>query len=236
MGKGKVYLIPCFIADVTYGDVLPEKVRAVVRDMKYFAVEDVRSARRFIRKICPDKDIDGLVFFEIGKRSDASAAGQALAPCERGEDLGVISEAGVPAVADPGALVVEQAHRAGIRVVPVSGPSSLVLALMASGLSGQNFAFNGYLPIDAHARAARLKQLEQRSGREASAQMFIETPFRNVRMFEAVLGACSPDTMLCVAADVTGESEYIRTLPVGRWRKEAVPDIDKRPTVFIIQK
>ena len=234
--KGKVFLLPCFISETEYGDVLPEKVRETVASLQYFAVENVRSARRFIKKILPGKNIDEAVFFDIGKRSDAALVGEAMGMCLNGHDLGVISEAGVPAVADPGALVVREAHRKVVRVVPLCGPSSLVMALMASGLSGQNFAFNGYLPIDVPARAARLRQLEQRSEKEFSAQMFIETPFRNVKMFEAVLAACSPFTSLCVAADITGEQEFIATYSVAQWRKLPIPDIDKRPTVFIIQK
>lgn len=234
--KGKVFLVPCFISETQYGAVLPERVRETVAGLQYFAVENVRSARRFIKKILPGKDIDEVVFFDIGKRADAVSAGEAVSACLNGYDLGVISEAGVPAVADPGALVVREAHRRDIQVVPLCGPSSLVMALMASGLSGQNFAFNGYLPIDASARAVRLRQLEQRSEKESSAQMFIETPFRNVKMFEAVLAACSPSTLLCVAADITGEEESIATYSIAQWRKVPVPDIDKRPTVFIIQK
>lgn len=234
--KGKLYLIPCFIAQVPYAEALPEKIRTVTAPLRYFAVENIRSARRFIRRILPEKNIDELVFFEIGKRSDPTIVQTALAPCLQGADVGVISEAGVPAVADPGALVVRQAHRMGIQVVPLSGPSSLVMALMASGLSGQNFAFNGYLPIESGERISRLRQLEQRSFKESSAQLFIETPFRNLQMYQTLLATCSPTTRLCIACDITGPDEYIVTRSIARWKQAPVPQIDRRPTVFILQK
>lgn len=234
--KGKLYLIPCFIADVPYADVLPEKIRSTTDDIRFFAVENIRSARRFIRRILPEKSIDDLQFFEIGKRSDPAAVRQALAPCLQGADVGVISEAGVPAVADPGARVVQAAHRMGIQVVPLSGPSSLLMALMASGLSGQNFAFHGYLPIDPAERAARIRQIEQRSGKESAAQLFIETPFRNLRMFQTLLSVCDPATRLCIAGGISGPDEYIATRTIARWRETPVPPIDRCPTVFILQK
>lgn len=234
--KGKLYLIPCFIADVPYGEVLPEKIRRVTENIRYFAVENVRSARRFIRRILPEKSIDALQFFEIGKRSAPASVEQALAPCLQGADVGVISEAGVPAVADPGARVVQAAHRMGIPVVPLSGPSSLLMALMASGLSGQNFAFHGYLPIDPTQRAARIRQIEQRSGKESSAQLFIETPFRNLRLFESLLSVCTPTTRLCIASGISSPDEYIATRTIARWRETPAPPIDRRPTVFILQK
>ena len=234
--KGTLYLIPCFIAETDYREVLPEKIREVVAPLQYFAVENIRSARRFIRRILPDKPIDPLTFYDIGKRSDRTVAREALTPCRQGFDLGVISEAGVPAVADPGALVVREAHRLDIPVVPLSGPSSLLMALMASGLSGQNFAFNGYLPIDPTARANRLRQLEKRSEAESSAQLFIETPFRNGQMLQAILGACSPTTLLTAACDLTSPQQYIHTRSIARWRTQPPEGLDRRPTVFILQK
>ena len=218
--KGTLYLIPCFIAETDYREVLPEKIREVVAPLQYFAVENIRSARRFIRRILPDKPIDPLTFYDIGKRSDRTVAREALTPCRQGFDLGVISEAGVP----------------DIPVVPLSGPSSLLMALMASGLSGQNFAFNGYLPIDPTARANRLRQLEKRSEAESSAQLFIETPFRNGQMLQAILSACSPTTLLTVACDLTSPQQYIHTRSIARWRTQPPEGLDRRPTVFILQK
>ncbi len=234
---GAVYLIPTFLSDVPFDSVMAPRVRDEIRRISYFAVENEKTARRYIKKVVPEKDISSLVFYPIGKHSDDAMISSYLAPCLQGHDLGVISEAGVPAVADPGALVVERAHGMGIRVIPLCGPSSVLMGLMASGLSGQCFAFNGYLPVDKAGRRARLRELEALSLKNSQAQIFIETPYRNVQMFDDILSSCASHTSLCVASDITGPDEYIRTMTVAGWKSSGVrPDIHKKPTVFIIQQ
>ena len=232
--KGTLYLIPCFIAETDYREVLPEKIREVVAPLQYFAAEHIRSARRFIRRILPDKPIDPLTFYDIGKRSDRTVAREALTPCRQGFDLGVISEAGVPAVADPGALVVREAHRLDIPVVPLSGPSSLLMALMASGLSGQNFAFNGYLPVKPPERTRAIRFFERRALSEGQSQLFIEAPYRNVKLMEQLVQTLGDQTRLTVAVDLTAPDERIETHTAGEWRRRQLPEMNRRPAIFII--
>ena len=232
--KGTLYLIPCFIAETDYREVLPEKIREVVAPLQYFAVENIRSARRFIRRILPDKPIDPLTFYDIGKRSERAVAREALAPCLQGFALGVISEAGVPAVADPGARVVREAHRLDIPVVPLSGPSSLLMALMASGLSGQNFAFNGYLPVKPPERTRAIRFFERRALSEGQSQLFIEAPYRNVKLMEQLVQTLGDQTRLTVAVDLTAPDERIETHTAGEWRRRQLPEMNRRPAIFII--
>jgi 16S rRNA (cytidine1402-2'-O)-methyltransferase len=207
----------------------------VIDSLDYFIVENVRSARRFLSKAGIKRKIDELEFVELNEHTIAGQAVEAMIkPLLAGRSAGVISEAGVPGVADPGALVVEACHRKGIRVVPLVGPSSILLAMMASGLNGQSFAFNGYLPVKPPERSKAIKALERRAHVEHQSQIFIEAPYRNVKLMEQMLQVCATETMLTVACDITSPEELIVTRSVAMWRKSGVPDIAKRPTIFII--
>lgn len=231
-----LYLIPVTLGDTPLQRVLPDYNTAVVRSLRHFIVEEVRTARRFLKQVDRGIDIDALTFYPMGKHADAAAFSAYLEPLRRGEDVGVISEAGCPAVADPGADIVAIAQREGLHVVPLVGPSSILLAVMGSGFNGQSFAFHGYLPIDGGARARRLKQLEARAVAEDQTQLFIETPYRNTRLFADICAACSPRTRLCVAAGLTTEHEYIRTRRLSEWKKTGLPDLGKVPAIFLIYK
>ena len=229
-------MIPCPISDQTeVYDVVPEANRRVIDSLDYFIVENVRSARRFLSKAGIQRKIDELEFVELNEHTIAGQAVEAMIkPLLAGRSAGVISEAGVPGVADPGALVVEACHRKGIRVVPLVGPSSILLAMMASGLNGQSFAFNGYLPVKPPERSKAIKALERSAHVEHQSQIFIEAPYRNVKLMEQMLQVCAAETMLTVACDITSPEELIVTRSVAQWRKSGVPDIAKRPTIFII--
>jgi 16S rRNA (cytidine1402-2'-O)-methyltransferase len=229
-------MIPCPISDQTeVYDVVPEANRRVIDSLDYFIVENVRSARRFLSKAGIQRKIDELEFVELNEHTIAGQAVEAMIkPLLAGRSAGVISEAGVPGVADPGALVVEACHRKGVRVVPLIGPSSILLAMMASGLNGQSFAFNGYLPVKPPERSKAIKALERRAHVEHQSQIFIEAPYRNVKLMEQMLQVCAAETMLTVACDITSPEELIVTCSVAQWRKSGVPDIAKRPTIFII--
>ena len=215
--------------------VLPQGNKQVIDSLDYFIVENVRSARRFLSKAKIARRIDDLEFVELNEHTTAGREVEAMVrPIEQGRSAGVISEAGVPGVADPGALVVEVAHRRGIKVVPLVGPSSILLALMASGLNGQSFAFNGYLPVKPPERAKALKALERKATMERQSQIFIEAPYRNVKLAEQILEVCGAECRLTVACDITSPDEVILTLKVAEWRKRGLPDIAKRPTIFIL--
>jgi len=233
--KGNLYLIPCPIGETPPLEVLPLLVKKAIEEIDHFVVENERSARRFIKSIAPRKSQPDLHIRLINKFTDESEIPQLIGPCLDGQDVGVISEAGCPGVADPGALIVAQAHSEGIKVVPLVGPSSIILALMASGLNGQNFAFNGYLPIDKRERRKEIKRLERVSSEYKQSQLFIETPYRNDQLFESLLNTLQGQTRLCVAADITMASEFIETHSVDEWKKIKV-DLNKRPTLFIFQK
>ena len=234
--KGILYMIPCPISDSTeVFDVLPEANRRIMDSFDYFIVENVRSARRFLSKARVSRRIEELEFVELNEHTIAGAAVEAMVkPIEAGRSAGVISEAGVPGVADPGALVVEACHKRGIKVVPLVGPSSILLAMMASGLNGQSFAFVGYLPVKPPERAKALKSLERRAHVERQSQIFIEAPYRNVKLAEQILAVCGTDTRLTIACDITSPEQIIVTRSVAQWRKCGLPDIAKRPTIFII--
>ncbi|MBR5138798.1 MAG: SAM-dependent methyltransferase [Alistipes sp.] len=234
--KGILYMIPCPISDQTeVYDVVPQANRSVVDSLDYFIVENVRSARRFLSKAGISRKIDELEFVELNEHTVAGQAVEAMIkPLLVGRSAGVISEAGVPGVADPGALVVEACHRRGIKVVPLVGPSSILLAMMASGLNGQSFAFNGYLPVKPPERSKAIKALERRAHAEHQSQIFIEAPYRNIKLMEQMLQVCAAETKLTVACDITSPEELIVTRSVAEWRKVGVPDIAKRPTIFII--
>ncbi len=229
-----LYLIPVTLGDTPLSQVLPEGNRQIVLGIRHFIVEEVRTARRFLKQVDRDIDIDSLTFYPMGKHADAASFSRYLAPLRQGEDVGVISEAGCPAVADPGADVVALAQREGLKVVPLVGPSSILLAVMGSGFNGQSFAFNGYLPIHPAERAKRLRQLESRSAAELQTQLFIETPYRNAKMIADILSACQPRTRLCIASGLTTEQEYLRTLTVKEWKQLPLPDLGKVPTIFAI--
>lgn len=231
-----LYLIPVTLGDTPTEKVLPAYNKEIILGIRHFIVEELRTARRFLKQVERSIDIDGLTFYPMGKHADAALFSQYLEPLRHGEPVGVISEAGCPAVADPGADIVAIAQREGLRVVPLVGPSSILLAVMASGFNGQSFAFHGYLPIDPSQRAKRLKQLEARAVSEAQTQLFIETPYRNARLFADICSACNPQTRLCIAAGLTTEDEYVRTRTLREWKKQGMPDLGKIPAIFLIYK
>ena len=235
MSLGKLYLIPTTLGDNEPLEVLPLSVRQVIEKTRHFIVENEKSARRFIKKITPKKSQGSLHVYILDKFTDTIEIQDYLKACLDGKNVGLLSEAGVPAVADPGAIIVELAHQKGIRVVPLVGPSSIIMALMASGLNGQNFAFNGYLPIDKSERKKKIKQLEKRSLEKDQSQIFIETPYRNEKMFTDLLQTLAPATSLCIAVDITLATEYIYTYTAKEW-KHKKPDLHKRPAIFIIHK
>lgn len=231
-----LYLIPVLLGDTELRQVLPDYNREVILGIRHFVVEDVRSARRFLKRVEKSIDIDSLSFYPMGKHADHNLYAQYLEPLRRGESVGVLSEAGCPAVADPGADVVRVAQQEGLRVIPLVGPSSILLAVMGSGFNGQSFAFNGYLPIDSGERVRKLKQLEARAIAEKQTQLFIETPYRNAKLMADILHTCKPATRVCVAAGLTTEQEFLRTLTVQQWKKTSLPDLSKIPTIFAIFK
>ncbi|HRF69286.1 MAG TPA: SAM-dependent methyltransferase [Muribaculum sp.] len=230
-----VYLIPVMLGDTDADRVLPSFNLDIIRGLRYFIVENLRSARRFLKRCDRSIDIDSLVFAELNEHTPAEAVSELLAPAEAGHDVGVISEAGCPAVADPGADVVAIAQQRGYKVVPLVGPSSILMSLMGSGFNGQSFAFNGYLPIDAGARTAKLKEMERRIRHEHQTQIFIETPYRNNRLISELSHALPGAMKLCVASDITGERESIVTRPLSYW-KNASYNYDKIPTIFLLYK
>ena len=215
--------------------VLPSLNISLIARVKHFIVEDIRTARRFLKACDRSIDIDSLTFQVLNVKTPPEDVPAMLAPLARGESIGVISEAGCPAVADPGALAVAEAHRRGYQVVPLVGPSSIILALMASGFNGQNFSFNGYLPIDRGARASTLKNHYNITQRENRTQIYIETPYRNNRLIEDILATLPSSAMLCVASDITGPCQRIISLPLNRWRGRKL-DFDKTPAIFLIYK
>ncbi len=229
-----LYLIPVTLGDTPVEQVLPTYNKEIILQTRYFIVEEVRTARRFLKQVERSIDIDSLTFFPMGKHADAALFSRYLEPLRQGENVGVISEAGCPAVADPGADVVAIAQREGLSVVPLVGPSSILLAVMASGFNGQSFAFHGYLPISPADRAKRLKQLESRSSQEKQTQLFIETPYRNHKLLADILSQCSPRTRLCIASSLTTPDEYVRSLTVKEWKQTTLPDLHKKPTIFAI--
>jgi 16S rRNA (cytidine1402-2'-O)-methyltransferase len=231
-----LYLIPCPISDDTaVADVTPASNQAIINSLDYFIVENTRSARRFLSKSGYARAIDDATFVELNEHTTSpTEIAKMIEPLKAGRSGGVISEAGVPAVADPGQAVVELCHKHNIRVVPLVGPSSILMAVMASGLSGQSFAFNGYLPIKEPERSKTIKRLESRARAEHQSQLFIEAPYRNVKLLEQMLKTLNPDTRLCIACDITSQSEFIRTQSVAQWQKSSLPDIQKRPAIFII--
>lgn len=231
---GKLYLIPSTLGEIPPLEVLPISIKRAIEEIEHYIVENEKTARHFIKKVSPRKSQPSLKLFALNKFTEASEIPSFLDPCLEGHDMGILSEAGCPGVADPGAAVVKIAHEKHIKVVPLVGPSSILLALMASGLNGQNFAFNGYLPIDSLDRKKELKRLEKRSRDENQSQLFIETPYRNNKLLEELQKTLLPSTKVCVACDITLTTEYIATKSVSKWKHEQI-DLHKRPTIFIIQ-
>lgn len=229
-----LYLLPTLLGDTPCDRVLPAYNIALLSSIRHFIVEEIRTARRFLRRADRTFDIDACEFYPMGKHADAAAFKRYLQPLREGKPMGVLSEAGCPAVADPGADIVALAQREGLKVVPLVGPSSIILAVMASGFNGQSFAFNGYLPIDGAERQRCLKHLESQSRNEHRTQLFIETPYRNARLFADVLQACQPTTRLCIAAGITTPQEWICTRALRQWRQTGLPDLGKTPAIFAL--
>jgi 16S rRNA (cytidine1402-2'-O)-methyltransferase len=231
--NGRIYLIPVTLGGDDYTKVIPEKVILLTRSLRYFIVEDIRSARRFLRKIDKGFPIDESQFFELNEHTDEKDLTNYLEPVKNGFDVGLMSEAGLPGIADPGAKIVMLAHLERIKVTPLSGPSSIIMALISSGLNGQNFTFNGYLPVKPAERAAKIREIEKR-GNEGCAQIFMETPYRSQKMLEALVTTCNKNTRLCIASDITLETESIRTMKISDWRND-LPVLNEKLVVFVIQ-
>ena len=233
MAAGKIFMIPVTLGDDDYRKVIPEKVLSIIRSLRLFVVEDLRSARRYLRLIDKDFPINETIFLELNEHTAESEIGHFLDPVLKGSDLGIMSESGLPGIADPGAMLVLLAHRKKIRVIPLAGPSSILMALISSGLNGQNFTFNGYLPVKPDERVSKLRELEKKS-QKGFSQIFMETPYRNQRMLEALLATCSNDTRLCIAVNITLPDELIRTMTISEWKKN-IPQINDMMAVFILQ-
>ena len=233
--KGKLYLIPTRLGDNPPLEVLPISIKKVLEMLDYYIVENEKTARRFIKRVTPGKSQASLKLQTLNKYTDPSELNSFLDPCLEGISIGLLSEAGCPAIADPGSEIVKLAHQKDIRVIPIVGPSSIILALMSSGMNGQSFAFNGYLPIDKGERKQVVKALEKRSLEYNQSQIFIETPYRNNKLLQDLSSILHPDTRLCVACDLTLPTEYIKTKSARDW-KTNTEDFHKRPAIFIIQK
>ncbi len=233
---GKLYLIPTTLGETENPfDVLPQTIKRSIELIDYYIVENEKTARKFIKSVHPEKVQATLNLSALNKHTQKSEHADMIQACLEGKNVGLMSEAGCPGVADPGAVIVKLAHEKGIQVVPLVGPSSILLAVMASGMNGQSFAFNGYIPIEATEKRAALRNLEKLSMDKNQSQIFIETPYRNNKMLEDILNALSPETHLCIAADITLPQEYIKTMRVVNWKKTKV-DLHNRPTIFIIHK
>lgn len=235
MPPGRLHLVPSLLGVTAPTDVLPQRTIEVARGLAFYVVESAKPARQFLKALAPALPLQSIRVVEIGTAPDPGRCAELLAPALAGHDLGLLSDAGCPGVADPGALLVAAAHRHGIAVVPLVGPSSLLLALMASGMNGQGFAFHGYLPVASAARATALRRLEADSGRTGNAQLFIETPYRNAAMLETIVGHCKATTRLCIAVDLTTAGQEIVVQTVGDWRTADPARYHRRPAVFILQ-
>ncbi|MGV4459986.1 SAM-dependent methyltransferase [Ornithobacterium rhinotracheale] len=229
-----LYLIPTLLGEDTQAQAIPPYNLHIIEELWYFCVENEKSARRFIKSVAPEKKQADLKIEILNKNTSAQETPSLLKPMQEGNSMGILSEAGMPGIADPGALLVQAAHRAGFRVVPLVGPSSIFLALASSGFNGQTFTFHGYLPIDKRERRSAIKQVEQESMRKKSAEIFIETPYRNNKMLEDLISTLNPNTQLCVACDITLPTEMIFSGSVKEWRQKKA-DLHKRPAIFIIQ-
>lgn len=237
---GKLYLIPCTLSNpgettVTPEDVLPQTIKRSIDFIEDYIVENEKTARRFIKSIHPEKKQSDLKLSLLNKHTEVSEHYSMIQPLLEGKNVGLLSESGCPGIADPGAVIVKLAHEKGIQVVPLVGPSSILLALMASGMNGQSFTFNGYLPIDSHDKKSELKHLERISSEKNQSQLFIETPYRNNKLLDDLIQILQPNTHLCIACDITLPTEFIKTKTIADWKKNKV-DLHKRPCIFIIHK
>ena len=233
MDKGKLYLIPTILGEGTQESTLPSTILKAIQEIDVFIVENLRTARRHIRKLDREKNIDATTFYSYGKYDTLNLEQDFLPHILSGQNVGLLSEAGLPCVADPGSKIVAYAHDFQIDVVPFVGPSSILLALMASGLNGQNFAFTGYLPIDKSERTKIIKQLEELVKKTGQTQIFMETPYRNNQLIETLLKTCSNNTKLCMASDITLPTENIKTKTIAEWKQTKI-NLDKKPTIFLI--
>lgn len=233
--KPTLYLIPVTLGETTAQRVLPEYNKDIILGIKHFIVENIRSARRFLKLVDQSIEIDDLTFYELNKHTNSDEIGNYLYPLTQGQSVGVISEAGCPAIADPGSDVVAIAQKKNYNVVPLVGPSSILLSLMGSGFNGQSFAFHGYLPIDSKDRKQKIEQMETRIFKEHQTQLFIETPYRNDKLVEDLMTFCNQNTKLCIAMNLTCEDEYIKTMPIQNWKKN-LPNMNKKPCIFLLYK
>ena len=231
---GTLYLIPVPLGPTAPRDSLPTNVLEIIRPLTHFVVEEAKTARAFLKAAGTDTALQVLQIEELNEHTKADALDRLLSPLRAGHDIGLLSEAGCPAVADPGANLVALAQKENLRVVPLIGPSSLLLALMASGLNGQRFAFQGYLPAKEIERSKAIRDLETESRKRQQTQLFIETPYRNAAMFQSILQSCQPNTRLTVATDLTLSSEFVSTKTIQQWKKQTPPEIERRPTVFLL--
>lgn len=234
MSTGTLYLIPTPLGKTAFNNSLPEHTLNIIRQLDVFAVENIQSAVKFLKWVgdaVPEYKID---FYQLNKKTPEHEIFSLLKPLKSGRDMGVLSEAGAPGIADPGSLLVKMAHKNGIRVIPLIGPSSILLAMMASGFNGQSFSFNGYLPKDQKGRKQSITQLEGESRRHDKTQIFMEAPYRNNEVLSSILEICRPETKLCIASDITLEQEFIVSREIQEWKKKKLPDLHKRPTIFIL--
>lgn len=231
--SGTIYLIPNLLSETNASAVIPEAVRQQAIGIKHYVVENVKVGRRYLKKLDRAVDIDAITFYDMGKHGDDTGLSQAISAAKAGHDVGVLSDAGCPGVADPGAVFIGMAHRAGLRVSPLVGPSSILLAVMAAGLNGQSFTFHGYAPKDRGDRQRFFKQICQRINAEGSSHLFMDTPFRNAHLLEDLLKACPDELRLCIARDITGDQEWIRTLSIRDWKKQKA-EIHKVPVMFVL--
>ncbi len=231
---GTLYLIPSSLGENELSMVWPSGNIRIVKQLNTFIVENLRTARRFLRRAGYNKDFDEVTFFLLNKHTTVSERQRFLESCQRGESTGLLSEAGTPCIADPGQLIVAEAHEQGIAVKPLSGPSSIILALMVSGMNGQEFCFHGYLPIRQPERIKKIKALERESQKSGATQIFMEAPFRNNSLLADLLKSCSQDARLCIAADLTMPTEFVRTKTVSQWQSRGYPDLHKRPAIFLL--
>ena len=232
---GNIYLIPNSLGNYDVHTFLPAAFIPVITSLQHLVVENTRNARRYLKKLDHEIEIDRITFFELNKHTDPGAVPVFLQPALEGHDMGILSEAGLPGVADPGAVLVSLAHQKNLRVIPITGPSSMFLALMSSGFNGQSFRFSGYLPVERRDRIHAIRQLEKLVEDKNETQIFMETPYRNNTLFADICSVCKDQTMLCIAADLTTSTEMIRTAPISAWKKKK-PELHKRPAVFILGK
>lgn len=233
MEKGKLYLIPSPLGEKDFGYIFPAFNSEIINSIDVYIVEDLRTGRRFLKKLGIVKPIDDLEFYLLNEHTQGVDLNEYLSCCEEGKNVGLMSDAGTPCIADPGNVVVAKAHQLGIEVVPLVGPNSMVLALMASGFNGQSFAFNGYLPVEQDRRESQLKALEAKIIKTNQTQLFIETPYRNNHLFQSILRVCQPNTRLCIACNMATDEQFVKSQSVAKWKKEQI-DLHKKPTVFVL--